>query len=170
MYLLGVAMGYVSNVIGKDEAVSYEGHISLLAYWKSFLVGGFFLALGLITPGLKLATFDELEASARLYSSLFFLAIGAYILAPPFIAKMTTELAITNRRIIAKFGFLRRDTIEINLSKIESIRVEQSIFGRMLNYGSLVIIGTGGSREPIPEIVDPLEFRRQYDEILNRHT
>ncbi len=47
MYLLGVAMGYVSNVIGKDEAVSYEGHISLLAYWKSFLVGGFFLALGL---------------------------------------------------------------------------------------------------------------------------
>ena len=83
---------------------------------------------------------------------------------------MTTELAITNRRIIAKFGFLRRDTIEINLSKIESIRVEQSIFGRMLNYGSLVIIGTGGSREPIPEIVDPLEFRRRYDEILNRHT
>lgn len=124
---------------------------------------------GLISLGVKLEILDEMRESIRVYAPPFFLALGFYILVTPFIAKLTTELVITNRRIIAKFGFLRRDTIEINLSKIESIRVEQSILGRVFNYGGLIIIGTGGSKEPILEIDDPLEFRRQYDEILNKH-
>jgi uncharacterized membrane protein YdbT with pleckstrin-like domain len=162
-------MSYVSNVLGKDESVTYEAAISLLAYWKSFLVGGLFLLFGLASAGIQIAMPHEVGSSAPTFISLFFLAISAFILAPPFIAKMTTELVITNRRIIAKFGLLRRYTIEINLSKIESIRVDQSILGRMLNYGSLLIVGTGGSKEPIPEIINPLEFRRRYDQILESH-
>ena len=162
-------MTYVSNVLGKDESVTYEATISLLAYWKSFLIGGLFLLFGLAMSGIQIAMLHEAGSSASLYIPLFFLAIGAFILAPPFIAKMTTELVITNRRIIAKFGLFRRYTIEINLSKIESIRVDQSILGRMLNYGSLLIVGTGGSKEPIPEIINPLEFRRRYDQILESH-
>lgn len=96
------------------------------------------------------------------------LLIGGLFIAAPLIAKHTTELAITNRRIIAKFGLISRSTFELNLAKIESIRVEQSILGRILNYGDVLVIGTGGSKEPIPRIAHPLEFRRRYDEILEK--
>jgi uncharacterized membrane protein YdbT with pleckstrin-like domain len=98
----------------------------------------------------------------------FALAIlGLIIFVSPIIAKETTELVITNRRIVAKFGLISRYTIEINLSKIESISVSQSILGRFLNYGDLQIVGTGGTREPISFINEPLAFRRKVDEILN---
>jgi uncharacterized membrane protein YdbT with pleckstrin-like domain len=94
------------------------------------------------------------------------LALAALLLLRPVLARLTTELVITNRRIIAKFGVIRRSTIELNLSKIESIRVEQGLLGRLLNYGDIMLIGTGGSQEPIPRISHPLEFRRRYAEIL----
>ena len=92
---------------------------------------------------------------------------GLLVLVKPIIAKETTELVITNRRIIAKFGLISRYTIEMNLPKVESISVSQSILGRMLNYGNLQIVGTGGTREPILYISQPLIFRRKFDEILN---
>ena len=92
---------------------------------------------------------------------------GLFVLIQPIIAKETTELVITNRRIIAKFGLISRYTIEINLPKVESISVSQSILGRMLDYGNLQIVGTGGTREPILFISKPLMFRRKFDEILN---
>jgi len=94
------------------------------------------------------------------------LIIGAALVGKPFLDRAVTELVITNRRIIAKFGFLRRRTIGLNLAKIESIRVDQGLLGRMLDFGDIVVVGTGGSREPIPGISRPLEFRRQYDTIL----
>jgi uncharacterized membrane protein YdbT with pleckstrin-like domain len=92
---------------------------------------------------------------------------GLFVLIGPIIAKETTELVITNRRIIAKFGLISRYTIEINLPKVESISVSQSILGRMLDYGNLQIVGTGGTKEPILYISQPLMFRRKFDEILN---
>ena len=58
-----------------------------------------------------------------------------------FVIYKTTEIAITNKRIIAKFGFISRRTIEINLQKIESIQVDQNVLGRLLDYGTIVIAG-----------------------------
>ena len=57
-------------------------------------------------------------------------------------------------------GFISRRTIEINMSKVESVEVNQDIFGRLLNYGTIVVIGTGGTKEPFALIGDPLAFRR----------
>ena len=71
------------------------------------------------------------------------------------------ELAVTDRRVIAKWGLIRRQTIELLHSKVESLRVEQSILGRILNFGSIAVHGTGGATTPIPSIARPLEFRRQ---------
>ncbi|CAI1715215.1 Bacterial membrane flanked domain [Serratia quinivorans] len=78
---------------------------------------------------------------------------------------ITTELALTNKRIIAKFGFIRRSTVELRLEKVESIGVDQSILGRILGYGTIVVKGTGGTATPIPSISKPLEFRR----VVNNH-
>jgi uncharacterized membrane protein YdbT with pleckstrin-like domain len=76
----------------------------------------------------------------------------------------TTELAITNKRIIVKIGFIRRQTVEINISKVESIQVDQSLWGRVFNFGSLVITGSGSSQAPIHSISDPMGFRRAFVE------
>jgi len=94
--------------------------------------------------------------------------IGVFFLVAAWIKVRSTEIAITNRRVIAKFGFIRRHTVEINLDKVEALRVEQGLLGRMLNYGTIFISGAGTSVAPIPNIADPLVFRRKFMEATNR--
>lgn len=80
----------------------------------------------------------------------------------PLIAYWTSEFAITNKRLIIKTGFISRNTFEMNLSKIESINVSQSILARILGYGTILIMGTGSTREPFDRIKDPLTFRKKF--------
>ena len=70
--------------------------------------------------------------------------------------------------MIAKFGFVKRHTVEINLDKVEALKVEQGVLGRMLNYGTIFISGAGTSVAPIADIADPLVFRRKFMEATNR--
>ena len=83
----------------------------------------------------------------------------------PLIAQATSEFAITNKRVIIKVGLISRRTLEMNLTKIESVNVNQSILGRMLGYGTIVVIGTGGTHEPFPGICDPMAFRKKFQEV-----
>ena len=71
----------------------------------------------------------------------------------------TTETDVTDRRVVHKSGFIKRTSFEIGLDKIESVDVEQSILGRLLNYGDVTILGVGEGREKIPTIAAPLAFR-----------
>jgi uncharacterized membrane protein YdbT with pleckstrin-like domain len=159
-------MSYVNSVLGTAEMIKYEADVSLLAFLPRFIFGGLLVLAGLFTFTISInEKVGDISAENILGCAL--LLWGLYAMAMPIIEKETTELVITNRRIIAKFGLISRYTIEINLQKIESISVSQSIFGRMLNYGDLQIIGTGGTIEPIPNIGDPLMFRRKFDETLN---
>lgn len=129
---------YIDAVLTSGEKVMYQENISWWSQLAFFIFGVVFLPLF----GLGL---------------LFFL--GAYI------NYKTTELAITNKRVIAKFGFISRKTIEINLQKVESIQVEQGILGRICNYGTLVVSGAGNPQAPIPYIANPLRFRKSFMEI-----
>lgn len=79
---------------------------------------------------------------------------------------MTTELALTNKRVIAKTGFIRRDTVELRLEKVEGLIINQGIIGRIFNYGTVIVSGTGGIRTPIPFITSPIAFRRVVNEFL----
>lgn len=83
----------------------------------------------------------------------------------PIIAFTTSEFAITNKRVIIKVGLIRRRTLEMNLQKIESVNINQGILGRMLGYGTITIVGTGGTRESFPQIANPLEFRKRFQEL-----
>lgn len=83
----------------------------------------------------------------------------------PLLERHLSEFVITNRRIIIKTGFIARSTFEMNLSKIESVNVDQSVSGRIFNYGSITIIGTGGTRETFNNIAHPLEFRKAFQEL-----
>ena len=99
---------------------------------------------------------------------LLVVAIGLFFLVAAWIRVRSTEIAITNMRIIAKFGFIKRDTVEINLDRVEALKVEQGFLGRMLNYGTVFISGAGTSVAPIRNIADPLVFRRKFMEATNR--
>lgn len=72
----------------------------------------------------------------------------------------STELAVTDRRVIAKFGFIKRDTYELNVNRVTSLNVDQSVLGRIFDFGDVTVVGMGGSIAPIRAIDDPLQFRR----------
>jgi membrane protein YdbS with pleckstrin-like domain len=83
------------------------------------------------------------------------------------IARATSEFAITNKRVLIKTGWIRRYSLETLLTKVESIRVDQSVLGRMLDYGTIIISGTGGSKEPFHKIAQPMMFRRRVQDQIS---
>jgi uncharacterized membrane protein YdbT with pleckstrin-like domain len=82
----------------------------------------------------------------------------------PLIEYWTSEFAVTNRRVIMKVGWVARRVLELNLHKIESVNVDQSLLGRLLGYGTITVIGTGGTRETFDRIAHPLVFRKAFQQ------
>ncbi|MBM9519977.1 PH domain-containing protein [Desulforhopalus vacuolatus] len=80
----------------------------------------------------------------------------------PAIDRTTSEFVITNRRVVIKVGWFNHDAFEMNLSKIESVNISQSFIARILGYGTIIIVGTGGSKEMFHNISKPKEFKRQF--------
>jgi hypothetical protein len=138
---------YVETIVGPGEQVVHVGRVSLWSIASS-LIGGVLLIL----IGIGLAIAHPLGAVVS--------ALGVLVIVVALVRRASTELAVTTHRVIAKFGFISRRTIEINLSKIESVRVEQSVAGRIFNYGSIIVTGTGSTMDPIPFIADPIRFRQ----------
>lgn len=73
----------------------------------------------------------------------------------------STELAVTNKRVLAKTGFISCSTVELNLTALESVLLTQGVLGRILNYGDLAFKGTGNVTVPISYVSHPLEFKRE---------
>ena len=88
--------------------------------------------------------------------------VGLVLLVMAWVKQRSTELAVTNKRVITKFGFIQRDTVELNIQKVESVQVQQGILGRMLDFGTIVIAGGGNPQAPVPGISDPMGFRRAF--------
>jgi uncharacterized membrane protein YdbT with pleckstrin-like domain len=87
--------------------------------------------------------------------------IGLILLVPPWIRSISSEFAVTDKRVLVKVGLVRRHSLELLLQKVEGIGVDQGILGRILGYGTITVSGTGGTREAFRMIARPLEFRRQ---------
>lgn len=103
------------------------------------------------------------------YHWIIFLNLKAALtlFTKPILDRWTSEFAITNRRVIIKTGLIARRTLEMNLEKIESVTVDQSILGRILGYGNIQIIGSGGTRETFFKISRPLTFRKRFQELTS---
>jgi uncharacterized membrane protein YdbT with pleckstrin-like domain len=101
------------------------------------------------------------------YHWIIFISLRAIftLFVAPMIDRWTDEFAITNKRVIIKTGLIRIRTIELNLTKIESVNVVQSVLGRILGFGSIQIVGTGGTKEIFPNITKPLKFRKKFQEL-----
>ena len=133
-------MSYIDESLIEGEKIVHRARVS---WWSQFPL----VLLGIVT---------------------FIAVIGIFFLIVAWVRVRSTEIAITNRRVIAKFGFIKRHTVEINLDKVEALKVEQGFWGRILNYGTIFISGAGTSVAPIPNIADPLVFRRKFMEATNR--
>lgn len=140
-------MSYLSNNLMDNENIISTAKITNYI----FLPGIISILLG-ITIMISIPNFAALGSILFLYS--------IFSLVTNFIYKISTELAVTNKRVIAKVGFIKRETIELNHNKVESFSVDQSILGRILNYGNLIVRGTGGVQTPIKNIDNPLAFRK----------
>lgn len=79
---------------------------------------------------------------------------------------LSTEFGVTNQRVIVKEGFIKRNIIEIFLNRVESVQVDQSVLGRILNFGTIIVSGTGGVADPLTVIRAPLEFKKQVQQRL----
>jgi uncharacterized membrane protein YdbT with pleckstrin-like domain len=106
-----------------------------------------------------------------MFLSLCWLTLGSLIIVGPFvflyrvIDRYTSEIVVTNKRLIFKRGFIQRNTHEISLQSIEHISLNQSFFGRILDYGELIVTGKGNAIIKLPLVDDPISLRKALGEI-----
>lgn len=138
-------MGYVDTNLVANEKVVRVGKV----HWGIYIPGAIWAVLGTL-----------LMIADAAPVGVFFFMIGGLVLVRAFLYAYSTELAITDKRVIAKFGLVRRQTVELLHSKVEGLSVDQGILGRVLDFGTVVVNGTGSGRTPIRGISQPLEFRK----------
>ncbi len=109
---------------------------------------------------------EKIEYKTTYHWVIFFSLRALFTLfIAPIIDRTTDEFTITNKRVVIKTGLISRKTVELNLTKIESVNVDQTIMGRILGFGTITIIGIGGTREAFVNIRKPLEFRKKFQEL-----
>jgi len=147
-------MSYVRRVLQPGESVAHASRVHSVIFLPAIL--WFAGAVALLIVALTLdGDFRRGGEALAAFAAVFGLSSGV----PALIRWISTELAVTDRRVIYKSGVLARHTLEMNRSKVESVDVDQSVLGRILNFGTIVVRGTGGSLEPLRMIGDPLTFR-----------
>ncbi|ELV07398.1 PH domain-containing protein [Wohlfahrtiimonas chitiniclastica] len=149
---------YIESNLSKNEVIIYKARLSIYP-----LVSSLILATLLILFGLS-----SLSNTTTSVVGTVFLIIGIMIAIKNILKYISTELALTNQRVIAKTGFIRRNTVELRNEKIESVIVDQPVFGRIFNYGSIITRGTGGTNTPIPWIASPMLFRNAVNNLENK--
>lgn len=137
---------YIDSTLAPGEEVAYTGQISIASMTKQILVGLFVMAFSLTLGTIGIVSF----------------VAGLGLLVYVITMYQTSELAITNLRIIAKHGF---NTIEIPIGKIESLQIRQSVWGKICGFGTVIVAGAGNPRVPITNIRDPLAFRQAFAQV-----
>ena len=147
-------MRYIEQNLMNGENVLYRGNL----HWIVFLwpVIWFIIAIMLFSGGGETASVGGL-----------FILISIITGIVSLINFKTSEFGITNKRVIVKVGFIRRNSIEVLLNKVEGIQVSQGILGRILGFGSITVGGTGGTKDPFHKISAPLKFRKKAQEQIS---
>jgi uncharacterized membrane protein YdbT with pleckstrin-like domain len=146
---------YIDDILQPGEKVLYSTNAHWIFYWPAivaWIVAAVLLVLSraTITDGIVLLC---LAGSGVVALAALYWTVTAWF------HRWTTETDVTNLRVVHKTGFIKRRTFEMSLDKVESVDVNQSILGRILNYGDVTILGVGEGRETIRTIASPLAFR-----------
>lgn len=175
-------MGYIEKNLIPGEQIVYKTGLHWTVMLGPVLLGAAFAALGVFLLvrarageliQAKTAQSAENAMTLLVWLGLALLVIAAVCVVIGYLKRAATEMSVTTKRVVIKKGVGARVTYEMLLAKVESIGVEESIWGRMLGYGTVVVRGTGGTPEPFNRIAHPLEFRRRVEqqiEALTRST
>jgi uncharacterized membrane protein YdbT with pleckstrin-like domain len=164
-------MSYVESNLVPGEVLICETRLHWIVMIWHIVVGCLLLGLpgvlllyyALSQTGIDSKTLHIMEAGG-----VALLVCGVVAILMGMVRRNATEMAVTNRRVVIKTGLASRKTIEMLLDKVESIEVSEPAFGRMLGYGTIVVIGTGGTPEPFHQVAHPLEFRSQAQQQIEK--
>jgi uncharacterized membrane protein YdbT with pleckstrin-like domain len=157
-------MSYVQRVLQPGEVVRHTASAHWIIYWPGALC-----ILAAIAAMIWAGYLPD-----RLGNWVHWLAALLALVALVFLIRewfkwWTTEVAVTNLRVIYKTGLVKRTTNEMNMDKVESVKVEQSILGRILDFGTVSITGTGAGLEALPLVANPIELRNSITGVAHDH-
>jgi uncharacterized membrane protein YdbT with pleckstrin-like domain len=147
-----IAMSYVQRVLQPGEQVRHISSIHWIVYWPG-------VGVALLAVVAYWLSETRLLTGIWRYTAYALALVAVVLLVQQWFQWWVTEIAITNRRIIYKKGLIRRQTNEMNMDKVESVQIDQSILGRMLDYGDVKLLGTGEGFETLRTIASPIELR-----------
>src|ERR1700690_298752 len=164
-------MSYIDSNLIPGETVIYRTRLHWIVMLWQVVIGCLLLAL----PGVLLLYYALSQTRVENWMSQVMEGEGIALLIAGLVAilmgvvrRNATEMAVTSRRVVIKTGLASRKTIEMLLNKVESIEVSETTFGRMLGYGTITVIGTGGTLEPFHEVAHPLAFRNQVQQQIEK--
>jgi uncharacterized membrane protein YdbT with pleckstrin-like domain len=144
-------MRYIEEILQPGEKLLFSTTIHWMVYLPGVLL--WIVAIGIYVVGANSA------AAAWPLAALAVGLIAAFSTFHAWFRRWTTEIDVTDRRIVYKRGFIRRHTVEMNMDKVESVDVDQSILGRIFDFGDIIVRGTGHGIEPLHNVQAPLQFR-----------
>jgi len=148
-------MDYDKQVLQPNETVKAVGTL----HWSVYAQGLVLLAAadGLVFSALRMVAGSHRDMTLR--GAIFAFVLALVLLIVTWLRCRGTEIVVTDKRVLYKCGLVTRRTVEMNISKIESVDVQQGIGGRLLDYGTVLIRGTGETLEPLRQVVAPLTLR-----------
>ena len=144
-------MSFIDENLVPGEQVAHRAKL----HWMVFALPVGFLALGVLLLGIF---------EGHRWVGAVFLGLGGVLAVRPYLFYQFSEFGVTDRRVLAKLGLVSRESLDQMLDKIETVQVDQDITGRLLGYGSITVVGTGGTRETFRRIADPFAFRKAIQE------
>ncbi|HSU07546.1 MAG TPA: PH domain-containing protein [Acetobacteraceae bacterium] len=149
-------MAYYTKVLQPDETVKEIGRMHWSIYWPSVFFA--LIAIAIFVVG-EVVAVEEPQRTYCLYAAAAIGAIAVLVFLAEWLRRRSTEIVVTDRRVIYKRGLLSRYTVEMNVARIETVDVQQGIGGRIFNYGTLLIRGTGAGIEPLRGVGGPIRLR-----------
>jgi uncharacterized membrane protein YdbT with pleckstrin-like domain len=155
-------MGYIEDNLAPGEKVIYKTRLHWIVMLWPLLAAAILAGLGIASSVAgNRADVQENWQQGSMYAGLALLVCAVILIAVALVRRNRTEVAVSNMRVLIKTGVFARKSIEVLLPQVESIGVNETVPGRILGYGSVVIRGTGGTFETFHDIAHPNEFRRQ---------
>jgi len=145
-------MRYIERILQPGERLIYSTRI----HWIIYLPAVLLLAVTVVT---LVYGHGAAHAMAWVIAAGSCATVGVLTGLAAWIKRWTTEIDVTDRRIVFKRGLIRRHTVEMNMDKVESVDVDQTVLGRLLDFGNVTVRGTGAGIEPLFNVESPLQFR-----------
>ncbi len=163
---------YVQRVLSAEEQIVYPAQL----HWVIYFRGLFMTFMGALVGhfggyGVRAILGDnmaQMAAKPIMVLAMVMIVWGTVELLLAFIRQTSTELVITNKRVIAKYGFIATTTFELMIVKVEGANIDQTVLGRMLGFGTVMVKGTGGGISPIDHVASPFLFQNYLMNAMER--